>query len=512
MTSRSKIAVAIFLAVLVLFVGLHANRVVATNDEGILLDAAQRVANGERPYVDFWTYMTPGSYWLQAILFKLFGISLLTARLIVIFDFALQCSLVFWLTSRIASIRAGLFATIAFLGFQMADPSFLTAQHRWDSTTWALAGIAIAVSASGTLPWLVCGAVLAVAAWCTPTTGMVLAVVAGWVLFQPERRKALLPLIGGAAIPFALGAAWLTAKGGLFPMIQQMLWLKQNYLVNAMPYGSILGGYAALFEDLSGNLEFAIRLLLVACVALPAILPPVALLGWGWLIWRNKVPADQRSIAILFLLAGAALILGLSPRPDVMHLAFVVALPYVLVAAAFSKLMPTGVRLPVGMGAVMLAAIFSLNSLVSLGATSSLESPVGKLRVENKQHQAMEKLFATVRPGESLFVYPFMPMHYFLTQTRNPTEYSFFSPGMATEREELAALAELQQRPPEWILYLKLSEKEILRVVPQAGTAKWRYQALESWLEQNYAPQESAKAVVSGYELRRRIPAVQAAR
>jgi hypothetical protein len=104
-----------------------------------------------------------------------------------------------------------------------------------------------------------------------------------------------------------------------------------------------------------------------------------------------------------------------------------------------------------------------------------------------------------------------MPMHYFLTQARNPTEFSFFSPGMATQREALAALAKLQQRPPEWILFMKLSRKEFLRVVPQGGSATWRYAELEDWLEQNYASYGDSKVVVSGYELRRRVPPVQAA-
>ncbi len=509
MRSVSKISAAIFLAVFAMLLVVHGNRVVATNDEGILLDAAQRVANGERPYVDFWAYMTPGSYWLQAALFKIAGVSLFTARLIVIFDFALQCALVFWLTTKLASLRAASFVTVAFLGFQMADPTFLTAQHRWDSSTLALAGVALAVSASSRWKWVAAGVVLAIAAWCTPTVGMVLIVAAGWLAIQPAKRGALAPLLGGAAIPFTAGVVWLVANDGLTAMVQQILWLRQNYMVNAMPYGSILGGYGALFEDSSGGLELAIRVILVGCVALPAILPPVALLGWGWLIWRDKVTGEQRSVAVLCLLASAALILALSPRPDVMHLAFVVALPYVLAAAAFGKLVPSAVRVPSGMLAALLAVVFSLHSFTGLGGMQSVASPVGDLRVESKQSSAMEQLFATVRPGEPLFVYPYMPMHYFLTQARNPTEYSFLSPGMSTQREALAALGELQQRPPEWILFMKVSKKEFLRVVPQGGSSQWRYAELEDWLEQNYAAPET-KVVVSGYELRHRVAELQA--
>jgi len=505
---RLRIAVATFLAVAALLLAVHGNRIVATNDEGILLDAAQRIAAGERPYVDFWAYMSPGSYWLQAVVFRLFGVSLIAGRLIVIFDFSLQCALVFWLTSRLASSRTALAVTLAFLGFQIADPAFLTAQHRWDSSTFALAGLAIAVAASSRAAWIAGGAILAAAAWCTPTVGLVLVVVALWLALQPARRQALVPLMAGAAIVFAGGAGWLAAQGSLVPLIHQILWLKQNYLVNAMPYGAIIGGYRALFEGLSGNLELAIRVLLVGCVALPAILPPLALLGWGLMFWRKEVPAERSSIAVLLLAAAGALILALSPRADVMHLAFVAALPYVLAGAALSKLIPVRVRGPLALSAVLMATVFASNSFHTLQTMSLVPSPAGNLRVDNVQRPAMERLFTTVRPGESLFVYPYMPIYYFLTQGRNPTKYSFFSPGMATEREASAALMALEANPPKWILFGRISREEFLRVVPKGASAQWKYEALEDWLQKNYVPLENADVVSPGYELRRRADSV----
>jgi 4-amino-4-deoxy-L-arabinose transferase-like glycosyltransferase len=502
--SPGRIAVVIFLAVATLLVAVHGNRVVATNDEGILLDAAQRVASGQRPYVDFWAYMSPGSYWLQGAVFRFFGVSLLTGRLIVILDFSLQCSLVFWLATRVASLGTAFVVTFAYLGFQIADPTLLTAQHRWDSSTFALVGVAIACGARSKIGWMASGAVLAAAAWCTPTVGLVLLMVALWLLFQPDQRLALVPLLAGAALVFAGGTTWLAEKGCLVPLIQQMLWLRQNYIVNAMPYGAIIGGYGALFHGLSGALDLLIRVLLVGCVALPAILPPLALLGWAILLWKKRVPDRQRSIIVLLLLAMGAIVLALSPRPDVMHLAFVSALPYLLAGAALSRLIPVRARVPLAVFAVLMSAIFASNSFNTLRTTSRVASPVGNLRVDNAQRSGLQHLLATVRPGEPLFVYPYMPMHYFLTQAHNPTDFSFFSPGMATKREALAALTELQARPPEWVLFMKISREEYLRVVPSGASAEWRYEELENWIEQNYSPVENSGVVVYGYELRRR--------
>jgi hypothetical protein len=313
----------------------------------------------------------------------------------------------------------------------------------------------------------------------------------------------------GASAVFVAGATWLAATGGLLPLIHQLLWLRTNYLVNAMPYGSIIGGYRALFVDLTGALDVALRTLLVTCVALPAWLPIVALVAWGVMLWKKKVSAEQASCAVLLLLAGGALILGLSPRPDVTHLAFVVALPYVLAGSAIGICVPVRAAAPIGICAALLAVLFASNSFNSLRSTSVVASPVGDLRVDNAMRPSMETLFATVRSGDSMFVYPYMPMNYFITQARNPTEFSFFSPGMATTREESAALAKLSAHPPVWVLYATVSREQYLRVVPEGGKTAWRYPGLEEWIEKNYEPVPHADVDIYGYQLRRRIPATQ---
>src|SRR6185436_1438742 len=158
----TKVALIIFAGVAGLLLAVHGQRMVLTNDEGIVLESAQRMAAGGRIYVDFFGYMSPGSYWLQALVFRLLGVALWTGRLIVILDFAGQFGLVFWLAARLASWRAAAAVTLTFAGFQIADPAFLTSAHRWDSATFALAGLCMAVSAflrgAGRWRWAASGA------------------------------------------------------------------------------------------------------------------------------------------------------------------------------------------------------------------------------------------------------------------------------------------------------------------------------------------------------------------
>lgn len=508
---HTTIAAAIFLATAALLLALHGQRMVMTNDEGIVLESAQRMAAGGRIYVDFFGYMSPGSYWLQALVFRLLGVALWTGRLIVILDFALQCALVYWLASKLSSWRAATVVTLTFAGFQVADPAFLTSTHRWDSATFALAGLCLAVSAlrdGSRWKWVLSGGSLAAAAWCTPSVGIVAVVVALWLAVSRERRGHLIPLLGGAAAVGLAGIAALMSTGSLEAFFAQMVWLRQNYSgVNVLPYGSIIGGYRALLEGSRGVPETIVRLILIACVALPAILPPLAILLGGLVLWKG----EQREILALLLPAMAALAITAFPRADVMHLAFIAALPYALVGAALASLLPARAASWLSICSILLAAVFASNDIRGWRESSAVVSPAGILRVAREQAPAFQRLMQQVHPGDSLFVYPYMPIQYFVTQAHNPTRYSYLMPGMMTHSQETEALAELEARPPEWLLYMNLSREELLRVFPNGSDRDGRFAELESWMQKNYRQAEGPSVTVGGYRLWKRIASSPAA-
>jgi 4-amino-4-deoxy-L-arabinose transferase-like glycosyltransferase len=498
-SKEARTAVCIFLAAATVLLALHGNRAVATNDEGMILEPAQRMLSGARPYVDFFGYMSPGSYWLQALVFRIFGVSLWAGRLIVIFDFSLQCALVFWLTSRLASRRAGWVAMLMFAGFQMADPSLLTAQHRWDSATLALAGLAFAVKCvlDGATPlrWVSAGALFAAAAWCTPAIALVGASVALFILL--DQRRNLIPFTGGV-LAVSLVSVMLIG-GSMSSFIHQMAWLRTNYsAVNVMPYGAIIGGYGALFQGGAGFAGTVVQAVLVGCVALPAILPILALAGA--FVASRRMSERPRAAIRLAMFALVAFVVTVFPRADVTHLAFVVALPFVLATAALARLLPARIGASLASLMLLLAAVFSGNFFSSLRATTAIPSQVGTLRVPSADAKSMQQLIGHVRLGDGLFVYPYMPIHYFLTQAKNPTQFSFLAHGMMTDREASVALTELEARQPQWLLYLKVSQTEFLRVFPHGAGLQWRFEALENWLEQNYEPLEPAVSVW-GYRL-----------
>ncbi|MEP7351773.1 MAG: hypothetical protein ABI824_00935, partial [Acidobacteriota bacterium] len=500
--SSHRIALAIFAGMAVLLFLLHGNRMVFTNDEGILLEPAQRIAQGARPYVDFFGYMTPGSYWIQALAFKLAGISLIAGRIPVILDLSLQCALVFWLTAKLASRSAATIALIAFTAFQIADPTFLTAQHRWDSATLALLGVCLIPHASSqgkakpTL-WLTIGALLAAAAWCTPSVGIVLATTVVWLAARDlhahrtltrDFAKPFLYLTAGAAAISIAAVCLLAAQGAFGAFLEQLAWLRRNYSgINTMPYGSIIGGVDQAVKGSQG-MERGVLLAVLTCVELPAILPITAILLWAIAAWRGKLRTDEASLIALLLLSMTALVLTAFPRADVMHLAFVAALPYALTAAALGRLLRGRTAAWVSMAALVFPILFTINYWNTWRTLETVASPVGTLRVQKDQAAALRQVLTQVKPGQSLYVHPYMPILYFAAQAQDPSRFSYLAAGMMTQQDEQQVLSDLEKRPPQWLMYLELTRKEFLRVFPSGTNVDHRFRTLEGWLETNYRP------------------------
>jgi 4-amino-4-deoxy-L-arabinose transferase-like glycosyltransferase len=497
-------AVAIFAAVLVGLLWLHGNRLVFSGDEGIILDAAARMVHGETLYRDFFGYMSPGSYWLQEAAFRVFGVSLWAGRVVILFDFALQCALLFWLTARAAGQKAGFAATVLFFAFQTAKPDFLLSQHRMDSAALSLASIALCLAGREGKAWCwwTSGVLIVGAAACTPSISMLALVTVVWLLADRPNRGFLIPYGCGLCLGLAALGTALSVNGLLRPLIEQMRWLGRNYsAVNIMPYGSIIGGYGAALGPVAG-MDRVVKSLSLFCIALPAVLPVAALAAWSLsLLLRREERSWARDNTVPYLLACMLMYIGTTyPRSDVAHLAFVAVLPAALSAIWLARYappwLPTGIFavLAVGAGVLLAQAASGLRNEVAVA------TPVGTLRVAAPEAKAVEALLHAARPRDILFVHPYMPLLYFLTQCRNPTRYSYLAPGMMTRIEEIDALDALKNSPPAWVLYLPVSREEFLRVSPHGTGLNHLFPRIEEWRAREYVPVEPP-VVVAGYRL-----------
>jgi hypothetical protein len=480
-----RFAAYIFGATLLLLLSLEGTRIVFTNDEGIILEAAQRMVQGERLYIDFFGYMSPGGYWLQSLVFWAFGFSQPAARAVVLTDFALQAAVLAWLVARFASRTAAIITVLIYIGLLVPQPGLLTAQHRWDSAALGIVSAALIIGGWGALA----GVCTAMAAFCTPSVALVAIVTAGWLVFRRDWALLKRYVLGGLGAS-AGALVILLVSGNLDGFVGQMRWLRDHYsTVNVMPYGSVIGGWAPLFTG--HGAEFVIGALLLVGLALPAILP-VAVVPWA--VWRARREPHLGYLALVTV----AFVVSAYPRADVMHLAFFTALPLTLGALLLVRYRMAGY---VATGLGVLALLYAAGYTATRLKEQAVASPLGYLRAPITAAPALQGLFKSVRPGASLFVHPYMPVFYYLTQARNPARFSYLAPGMMGPKEEQQALADLQALPPEWVLFLPLTREEFLRVFPNATGLDARFNTIEQWIGKNY---EETGITVEGYQLRRR--------
>src|SRR5438477_12138360 len=108
-------------------------------DEGIILQGSARILRGEIPYRDFFSFYTPGSYYLVAFLFRFAGDSLVVARIGLAVAGAICSAITYLLARHVCSQKIALFAAALTTSTGFAY-RFLVL-HNWDSTLLACLAI-----------------------------------------------------------------------------------------------------------------------------------------------------------------------------------------------------------------------------------------------------------------------------------------------------------------------------------------------------------------------------------
>ena len=473
--TRSAVILLIFLCVCLYLGWLSASRVYfADNDEAIYMDGALRVLHGQMPYKDFFALGGPGTFFLIAASFRIFGVTLAAARIPVIFDLALLTSCVCWLTWKLAGRSAAIVAALTFVCFETLWQGVLV-NHRWDSSAWmTLAATLVFFALDRDVPaaCAAAGVAATLAAFCTPPVALVGAALGTCLLFAGKKPAGL--YLAGIAAASTAGVGMLVYRGAREPMIHSMRWTIANYsTVNHTSYGWIIGGYRYLFHALSVSQTIATAVVMVF-ITLPVTLPPFCA------IWLSKRPPLK---VVVLLASGAGLLLSCYPRWDLIHLNFVAALFYALAASLLWNF--RGRRIVAVVTVVAAASCVGINARQRWSESSEM-TMLGAAHGTAADLSTMDMLQREVRPADTLFVFPYRPILYFLTLARNPTRYSFLQPGMFPESDVRQALAELQSEPPQWMIYLDIPDSEFFRLWPGSDPARMHMPGIESFIRERY--------------------------
>ena len=204
-------------------------------DEGNTLCAATRVLAGETPYRDFWSLHPPGTTWLLAGAFRVFGVTLGVERAVKLGVVALAAILVF-LLARLAA-RAGWAAAAAVL-FVILPTQTLSLRSRDTGLVLVLATLltACAPTLRPRRRALLGGLLAGATAWfkqdfvAAAAVAGAIAVAAQAVQAAPPARKLRAALLD-ALVPFTVGlcgglatlAASLAARGTFKEFFEQAI-------------------------------------------------------------------------------------------------------------------------------------------------------------------------------------------------------------------------------------------------------------------------------------------------
>jgi hypothetical protein len=115
---------------------------------------------------------------------------------------------------------------------------------------------------------------------------------------------------------------------------------------------------------------------------------------------------------------------------------------------------------------------------------------VGSVHGKPADLDVLAMIQARVKPSDTLFVFPYRPLLYFVTGAHNPTRYSFLQPGMFSDQDESEALSELRAHPPRWVFYTRVSPEAYLRIWPGSDPRRLQMSGIEDFLRENYQETE----------------------
>jgi hypothetical protein len=259
-------------------------------------------------------------------------------------------------------------------------------------------------------------------------------------------------------------------------MAKSLLWDASNYAnANRVGYGALTGDLTLSFPPQLTGLRYAQAVVKYAEAMLPAVLPVFAAIAIIALLRRSN-----RDFGILLAISSIAILAAVFPRFGGAQLWFPSAIFWVAASAGAYALLPA-------LGRLAVPAAFAILLLMrSTEPMKTLDTHAGNVTLSRLHFVVTSGILESVKPADSLFVFPYLPILYFATGGVNPTRYSYLQPGMMGPDDEKSVMADLQAHPPKWVIRHTFSEAFIQKNWPASDKTRMRFPAIEKFLDENY--------------------------
>ena len=461
---------------------------ISYSDEGYIVHIADRIASGEVLYRDISTGVTPGSFYLHALLFEVFGRSLLVGRIFMMVLFSAATGSIYSLCRGVSSRTMALSLSLSFAALTV---------FFWRIPNYSSEAIILILLAIGSTSkflrtrrqvWLIwAGLGLGAAFLFKQNYGAfaALAVTAG-LLSDGEpwgkRLRSVTTTAAVAASSVILIVLYFAANGALVELWNDavMIPLRYSSTIYSQPYPSLFGElepevarnlwsylpFQTLFLQF-GNPNVSLLGLKLVTIRALFYLPPaflfVALATWLRRWWAARRCGDETaasskthpgvtlSLGMLYLASSALLLLGAFPRSDAFHLVKVIILFFPLIAWIAGPRPGLWSRRIAVVTAMVLVPVSIASQIAhvwdrrpALRRTTFLNLDAGRIWTQastaDRIASRVREIQKLVPPGEPIFAAPAIPLYYFLADRANPTRHPLVLPGGLDEEAVIRAL------------------------------------------------------------------------
>lgn len=476
-----------------------------SSNEGTLIVGAVRILHGEVFARDFFEVMGPGTFYILALLFKVFGATFLVTRIWLFFT-SMGTGLCLYFISRRVCPRHAQLPSIVLAGtyFGMQWPSI---SHHVDGDFFAL------ITVVTLLAWqdqqksilLYMAGVLAGTTGCVhQSKGLFLVLAIGtWICLKGLSGRSSYGslgrfVIGAMSIPL-IAILYFWKLDALHSLIYvNFTWPATHYgAVNRVPYAfGLMEQYWqhwAVIPGLNGSWTVVVASILIVPFMFIAVTPGVVVVG-TLRQFRSPDPA-----VLLCALGGTAMWLSELHRMDIYHLVF--GCPLLLVVCIRTlgniQLQPAEVGLQIlGVCTVTLMAV----NLFQVAVATSAQTKVGRVGLL-KPDPVLTFMQTKLQTGDTVFFYPYCPIYYFLTGAKNPSRYSILVYGYNTPDEFADAVQSLERQRTEYVVWdSNFETRTFSAVFPKTTLPHQDQQVMEAYLKSKYIQ----IADVSGYLIMQR--------
>ncbi len=478
----------------------------------MILVPAERILKGQVPYKDFFSELAPGTFYIQALWFKLFGVHIWSARLPMLLVMAAIGGQIYYLTRLIiagpASILPALVFTVAAL------TRWTIVSHHWYSLFFSFFGLIFltAFLRERKLRWLpAAGTCVAAATACMQSKGALLILATVLVLLLDcacERnfgRKALragLAFMAPVAGLAAVAVVYFHSQGALGSWaFSNFSYLQQSYFPSEFHSPRHLS--TSLWRDiqqLSGSFSMRVFGKVFGQVSWGLMIPLAGVIA-AIQFWRardhDRKAGRRHRLVLVFAIFGLALMMSEMHRFDLVHMMFGAPLLLILSCALLCDV-PQGrlAFLRVASALSLCLVLYHLGLGASLaGREQRRHYPIQTRRgtvyqtAEKARHlqSLVDEIQGLVPAGGDVLLYPYSTMLYFLTATNNPTRYDYLLPGETTRRQfaEVIRFLETSQPPVPVVSFWKERRVTLRSAFPGISEEVWRHHPVESYLKRS---------------------------